>query len=49
MNRCRGRVQAIQRLRKDWKKLGVARNRIGDDCVIWVALHCPTDARTLKR
>ena len=50
MNAVRGRVQAIQRLPKTLEKIDVQpANRIGDDGVIWVALHGPTDPLTLKR
>ncbi|MBA4143007.1 MAG: efflux RND transporter permease subunit [Nitrosospira sp.] len=50
MNAVRGRVQAIQRLPKGLEKIDVQpANRIGDDGVIWVALHGPTDQLTLKR
>ncbi|PTR05838.1 multidrug efflux pump subunit AcrB [Nitrosospira sp. Nsp5] len=50
MNAVQGRVQAIQRLPKGLEKIEVLPgNRIGDDGVIWVALHGPTDALTLKR
>ena len=50
MNTIQGRVQAIPRLPKGLEKIEVLpANRIGDDGVIWVALHGPTDALTLKR
>ncbi|MDQ3186309.1 MAG: efflux RND transporter permease subunit [Pseudomonadota bacterium] len=50
MNAVRGRVQAIQRLPKGLEKIEVRpATRIGDDGVIWVALHGPTDPHTLKR
>jgi multidrug efflux pump subunit AcrB len=50
MNAVRGRVQAVQRLPKGLEKIDVQpANRIGDDGVIWVALHGPTDQLTLKR
>jgi multidrug efflux pump subunit AcrB len=50
MNAVRGRVQAIQRLPKGLEKIEVQpAHRVGDEGVIWVALHGPTDAHTLKR
>src|SRR5688500_15556343 len=50
MNAARGRVQAILRLPKGLEKIDVQpANRIGNDGVIWVALHGPTDPLTLKR
>lgn len=50
MNAVQGRVQSIQRLPKGVEKIEVRPGtRIGDDGVIWVALHGPTDPHTLKR
>lgn len=50
MNAVRGRVQAIQRLPKGLEKIDVRPAvRDGDDGVIWIALHGPTDPLTLKR
>jgi multidrug efflux pump subunit AcrB len=50
LNAVRGRVQAIQRLPKTLEKIEVQpAARLGDDGVIWVALHGPTDPLTLKR
>src|SRR5215217_5291601 len=50
MNTIQGRVQAIPRLPKGLERIEVLPgHRIGDDGVIWVALHGPTDALTLKR
>lgn len=50
MNAVQGRVQTIQRLPKGLEKIEVKpATRIGDDGVIWVALHGPTDPHTLKR
>jgi multidrug efflux pump subunit AcrB len=50
MNAVRGRVQSIQRLPKALEKIEVQpAYREGDDGVIWVALHGPTDPLTLKR
>jgi multidrug efflux pump subunit AcrB len=50
MSAVHGRVQTIQRLPKGLEKIEVhPANRIGDDGVIWVALHGPTDPLTLKR
>lgn len=50
MNTVRGRVQAIQRLPKGLDKIDVqSMLRAGDDGVIWIALHGPTDPLTLKR
>ncbi len=49
MNAVRGRVQSIQRLPKSLEKIEVQpAYREGDDGVIWVALHGPTDPLTLK-
>lgn len=50
MNAVQGRVHAIPRLPKGLERIEVLPgNRIGDDGVIWVALHGPTDPLTLKR
>ncbi|WP_434110157.1 efflux RND transporter permease subunit [Methylocaldum sp. GT1TLB] len=50
MNAVRGRVQSIQRLPKTLEKIEVQpAYREGDDGVIWVALHGPTDPLILKR
>ena len=50
MNAVQGRVQAIPRLPKGLERIEVLPgHRIGDDGVIWVALHGPTDPLTLKR
>jgi multidrug efflux pump subunit AcrB len=50
MNAVRGRVQSIHRLPKSLEKIEVQpAYREGDDGVIWVALHGPTDPLTLKR
>lgn len=50
MSAVRSRVQAIQRLPKGLDKIDVRPAvRDGDDGVIWIALHGPTDALTLKR
>lgn len=50
MSAVQGRVQTIQRLPKGLEKIEVRpATRIGDDGVIWVALHGPTDPHTLKR
>lgn len=50
MSTVQGRVQSIQRLPKGLEKIEVRPGtRIGDDGVIWVALHGPTDPHTLKR
>ncbi|QSA98895.1 efflux RND transporter permease subunit [Methylococcus sp. EFPC2] len=49
LNAVRGRVQAIQRLPKALEKIDVQpATRNGDDGVIWVALHGPTDPLTIK-
>ena len=49
MSTIQGRVQAISRLPKGLERLEVLPgHRIGDDGVIWVALHGPTDQLTLK-
>lgn len=46
----RGRIQNIPRLPKDLEKIDIQPSlRAGDDGVIWVALHGPTDALTLQR
>jgi multidrug efflux pump subunit AcrB len=50
INTIQGRVHAIPRLPKGLEKIEVLpANRIGDDGVIWVALHGPTDPVTVKR
>ncbi|MDN5836601.1 MAG: efflux RND transporter permease subunit, partial [Nitrosospira sp.] len=50
LNAVQGRVHAIPRLPKGLEKIEVQPGkRIGDDGVIWVALHGPTDPHTLKR
>jgi multidrug efflux pump subunit AcrB len=50
MNTVQGRVQAIPRLPKGLERIEVLPgHRIGDDGVIWVAMHGPTDPLTLKR
>lgn len=44
-----GRVQALQRLPKELEKIEVQpAQRIGANGIIWVSLHGPTDALTLK-
>ncbi|MEE7625759.1 efflux RND transporter permease subunit [Methylobacter sp. Wu8] len=46
----RGRIQNIPRLPKNLEKIDVQpATRNGDDGVIWVALHGPTDPLTLQR
>ncbi|SMF97580.1 Multidrug efflux pump subunit AcrB [Methylomagnum ishizawai] len=50
MGAVRGRVQAIPRLPPTLEKIEVREAvRDGDDGVIWVALHGPTDPLTLKQ
>lgn len=50
MNTIQGRVHALPRLPKGLEKIEVLpANRIGDDGVIWVALHGPADPITVKR
>ncbi|MGZ8153415.1 MAG: efflux RND transporter permease subunit, partial [Methylovulum sp.] len=50
MSALRMRVQALSRLPKALEKIDVQpATRDDDDGVIWVALHGPTDALTLKR
>lgn len=50
MNTIQGRVHALPRLPKGLEKIEVLpANRIGDDGVIWVALHGPADPVTVKR
>ena len=50
INSLRGRIQNIPRLPKDLEKIDIQPSlRDGDDGVIWVALHGPTDPLTLQR
>lgn len=50
MGAVRGRIQAITRLPEALEKIDVHESiRDGDDGVIWVALHGPTDPLTVKR
>ncbi len=50
INSLRGRIQNISRLPKNLEKIDVQPAiRDGDDGVIWVALHGPTDPLTLQR
>ncbi|MFI3120872.1 MAG: efflux RND transporter permease subunit, partial [Methylococcaceae bacterium] len=50
INALRGRIQNIPRLPKNLEKINVQPAlRNGDDGVIWVALHGPTDPLTLQR
>jgi len=49
INALRGRIQNIPRLPKNLEKIDVQPSvRNGDDGVIWVALHGPTDPLTLQ-
>lgn len=50
INSLRGRIQNIPRLPKNLEKIDIQPStRNGDDGVIWVALHGPTDPLTLQR
>ncbi|EGW23450.1 efflux RND transporter permease subunit [Methylobacter tundripaludum] len=50
INSLRGRIQNIPRLPKNLEKIDIQpATRNGDDGVIWVALHGPTDPLTLQR
>ncbi|MFZ2406060.1 MAG: efflux RND transporter permease subunit, partial [Methylobacter sp.] len=50
INSLRGRIQNIPRLPKNLEKIDIQpATRDGDDGVIWVALHGPTDPFTLQR